>query len=133
MSTHREIERSAAVRDYCPALALAFASIATIRIRNQATIGGNLAHADPAQDPPPMLMALGAVIEITGPHGARTWPVDELFVDEALLVEDAALREQVWDRVVESEKKRDPEKKGVAFLLRVDRARQGRDVIQQRG
>ncbi|HVR88276.1 MAG TPA: FAD binding domain-containing protein, partial [Candidatus Limnocylindria bacterium] len=81
MSTHREIERSAAVRDYCPALALAFASIATIRIRNQATIGGNLAHADPAQDPPPMLMALGAAIEITGPHGARTSPVGELFVD----------------------------------------------------
>lgn len=81
MSTHRELERSAAVRDYCPALAVAFASIATIRIRNQATIGGNLAHADPAQDPPPMLMALGAAIEITGPNGARTSPVDELFVD----------------------------------------------------
>ncbi|HVR88331.1 MAG TPA: pyridoxamine 5'-phosphate oxidase family protein [Candidatus Limnocylindria bacterium] len=55
------------------------------------------------------------------------------FYGEALLVEDAALREQVWDRVVESEKKSDPEKKGAAFLIRVDRVRQGRDVIQQRG
>lgn len=55
------------------------------------------------------------------------------FYGEAILVEDPALREQVWDRVIESERKNDPEKKGVAFLIRVDRVRQGRDVIQQRG
>ncbi len=81
MNTHRDIERSPLVRDHCPALARAFASIATIRIRNQATIGGNLAHADPAQDPPPMLMALGADIELTGPQGPRRVPIDEFFVD----------------------------------------------------
>ncbi len=58
--THRAIERSQEVARYCPALTRTFASVATVRVRNQATIGGNLAHADPAQDPPPMLIALGA-------------------------------------------------------------------------
>src|SRR5207244_5161453 len=48
LTTHRQAERSAAVADYCPALADTFARVATVRIRNQATIGGNLAHADPA-------------------------------------------------------------------------------------
>ena len=81
MTTHRQVETSALVAAYCPALARTFASIATVRIRNQATIGGNLAHADPAQDPPPMLMALDAVVEITGPAGERTSTLDTFFRD----------------------------------------------------
>src|SRR6185436_16145112 len=68
------------VRAYCPALAETFGHVATVRIRNQATVGGNLAHADPAQDPPPMLIALGAQIVLQGPAGARTLPLDEFFV-----------------------------------------------------
>jgi len=80
-TTHREIERSADVARYCPALARTFASVATVRVRNQATVGGNLAHADPAQDPPPMFMALGAEVVIASAQGERTMPVDELFVD----------------------------------------------------
>jgi carbon-monoxide dehydrogenase medium subunit len=79
--THRAIERSADVARYCPALTRTFASVATVRVRNQATLGGNLAHADPAQDPPPMLMALGAGVVATSATGERTIPVDELFVD----------------------------------------------------
>jgi aerobic carbon-monoxide dehydrogenase medium subunit len=79
--THRAIERSADVARYCPALTRTFASVATVRVRNQATVGGNLAHADPAQDPPPMLIALGAEVVATSPAGERTIPVDELFVD----------------------------------------------------
>jgi len=79
--THRAIERSADVARYCPALTRTFASVATIRVRNQATLGGNLAHADPAQDPPPMLMALGAEVVATSRAGERTIPVDDLFVD----------------------------------------------------
>jgi len=79
--THREIERSADVARYCPALTRTFASVATVRVRNQATVGGNLAHADPAQDPPPMFMALGAEVVIASAQGERTMPVDELFVD----------------------------------------------------
>lgn len=81
LATHREIEGSALVREYCAALAEAFAHVATPRIRAQATIGGSLAHADPAQDPPPMLMALGAAAVLERASGRRTLPVEELFVD----------------------------------------------------
>ena len=79
--THREAERSPEVRAHCAALAETFGRVATIRIRNQATVGGNLAHADPAQDPPPMLMALGAEVLIGSRDRARTAAVDELFTD----------------------------------------------------
>src|SRR5688572_27876039 len=79
--THRAIERSADVARYCPALTRTFASVATVRVRNQATLGGNLAHADPAQDPPPMLIALGASVVATSRAGERSIPVDDLFVD----------------------------------------------------
>ncbi len=81
LATHREAEKSAAVQRYCPALAETFSRVATIRIRNQATIGGNLVHADPAQDPPPMLMALGGEVGLAGPNGQRVLPLDEFFVD----------------------------------------------------
>jgi len=79
--THREIERSDDVARYCPALTRTFASVATVRVRNQATLGGNLAHADPAQDPPPMLIALGAEVVAASSTGERTISVDALFVD----------------------------------------------------
>lgn len=82
LTTHRQVETAPEVGAWEPALAAAFGSIATIRIRNQATIGGNLAHADPSQDPPPILVALAAEVKIVGPGGARrTLPVESLFVD----------------------------------------------------
>jgi carbon-monoxide dehydrogenase medium subunit len=55
--------------------------VATVRVRNQATIGGNLAHADPAQDPPPMLIALGAEVAAVSQAGERAIPVEDLFLD----------------------------------------------------
>ena len=79
--THRAIEHSAEVERFCPAITRTFASVATVRVRNQATLGGNLAHADPAQDPPPMLMALGAEVVATSTQGDRVIAVDDLFVD----------------------------------------------------
>lgn len=81
LTTHRQAERSPDVQGYSAALAQAFAQVATVRIRNQATVGGNLAHADPAQDPPPMLMALGAEVLVSGSRGERRVPIDDLFVD----------------------------------------------------
>ena len=81
MATHREAERSADLRAFSAALATAFASVATVRIRNQATVGGNLAHADPAQDPPPMLAALGASVTAASPRGERSVAVEDLSVD----------------------------------------------------
>ena len=81
LTTHRQAERAAEVQAYCPALADTFARVATVRIRNQATVGGNLAHADPAQDPPPMLMALGGSARVASSSGSRSIPLDEFFVD----------------------------------------------------
>jgi aerobic carbon-monoxide dehydrogenase medium subunit len=81
LTTHRQAERSADVNAYCPALADTFARVATVRIRNQATVGGNLAHADPAQDPPPMLMALDAQAVVYSRTGQRRIPLDKFFVD----------------------------------------------------
>lgn len=80
--THREAEVSPLVREHCAALAETFAHVATIRIRNQGTVGGNLAHADPAQDPPPMLLALDAAVRVAGAGGAeRTVALDGFFTD----------------------------------------------------
>ena len=77
--THAEIERSALVERFFAPLARTFGAVATVRIRNQATIGGNLAHADPASDPPPMLMALDAQIVVAS-HGAiRTIAAADFF------------------------------------------------------
>src|SRR5260221_3262936 len=82
LATHREIERSAIVRAHHAAITDTFARIATVRIRHQATVGGNLAHADPAQDPPPTLIAFDASVTVAGVNGARrVFSVEELFVD----------------------------------------------------
>jgi carbon-monoxide dehydrogenase medium subunit len=79
-TTIREVELSSLVRDRAPGLAEAAGHVATVRIRNQATVGGNLVHADPNQDLPPMLMVHDAVARITGPAGERSVPVTDLFL-----------------------------------------------------
>jgi carbon-monoxide dehydrogenase medium subunit len=79
LATHREVESSSLVRRRLPVLAETFHHVATIRIRNMATVGGGLAHADPNQDPPPTLIALGATAKATSPNGSRTIPLDEFF------------------------------------------------------
>jgi carbon-monoxide dehydrogenase medium subunit len=81
LTTHREVELSPELSGYCPALSATFGHVATVRIRNQGTVGGNLAHADPAQDPPPMLMALDAEVTLTSRSGQRRVPLDAFFVD----------------------------------------------------
>jgi aerobic carbon-monoxide dehydrogenase medium subunit len=80
MATIRDVETAALVRDLAPGLAEAASHVATVRIRNQATVGGNLVHADPNQDLPPMLMVHDAVARIRGPEGVREVPVTELFL-----------------------------------------------------
>jgi aerobic carbon-monoxide dehydrogenase medium subunit len=79
LATHREVESSSLVRRRLPVLAETFHHVATIRVRNMATVGGGLAHADPNQDPPPTLIALGATAKATSPNGSRTIPLDEFF------------------------------------------------------
>jgi len=81
LCTHREAETSAVVKERIPVLAETFRRVATVRIRHMATVGGALAHADPNQDPPVTLLALGARVQIRGAGGARELPVDEFFRD----------------------------------------------------
>jgi carbon-monoxide dehydrogenase medium subunit len=79
--THREAEVSPLVGERARVLAETLRHVATIRIRNVGTLGGNLAHADPNQDPPATLIALGAAVELAGRQGTRSVPVDEFFTD----------------------------------------------------
>jgi carbon-monoxide dehydrogenase medium subunit len=79
--THRQAETSPIVADASPLLVRTLNHVATIRIRNAGTVGGNLAHADPNQDPPVTLIAHGATISLTGPDGVRSMPVEDFFVD----------------------------------------------------
>jgi carbon-monoxide dehydrogenase medium subunit len=79
--THAEIERSALVRRFFAPLAQTFGHVATVRIRNQATIGGNLVHADPASDPPPMLIAMDAEIIVARRGGVRSIAAGDFFRD----------------------------------------------------
>jgi carbon-monoxide dehydrogenase medium subunit len=79
--THREVETSPLVREWIPILAETFRRVASVRIRHMATVGGALAHADPNQDPPVTLIALGARVGIRGAGGDRDLPVEEFFRD----------------------------------------------------
>lgn len=81
LSPLRRIERHPVVLEHAPAVASAVAQVATVRVRNQATIGGNLVHADPAQDPPPVLLVHDADVVLRGPSGDRVVPLVDFFVD----------------------------------------------------
>ncbi len=80
-TTHAEIAGSALVRKSCPVLAEAAAQIGDLQVRNRGTIGGSIAHADPAADFPTVLVALGATVLARGPKGARKIPAEKFFVD----------------------------------------------------
>ncbi len=81
LCSQRQVENSPLVKDHLPLLAETIARVATPRIRNMATIGGGLVNGDPNQDPPPSLIALGASVELVASSGARTVPVEGLFLD----------------------------------------------------
>jgi len=81
LATHGALARSESVRRHAPALAATFAAVATVRIREQATLGGNLAHADPAQDPPVTLLALDGVVVAKSRFAERRIPLDAFFAD----------------------------------------------------
>ncbi len=81
LATQRAVEKSALVKKHTPLLAEAYRRVATVRIRNVATVGGGIAHADPAMDPPPSLLILGASVTLMSSKGERTVPLAELYVD----------------------------------------------------
>ena len=87
-TTHAEIAGSPEVKAGCPVLAEAAAEIGDIQVRNRGTIGGSLAHADPAADFPTVMVALGASLSAAGPTGSREIPAEGFFKD--LLTTDLA-------------------------------------------
>lgn len=76
LATHDSIASSQTVRETVPALAELCGSIANARVRNSGTLGGNLCFAEPRADPPVLLAALGAVVDLYSAHGARRLPVE---------------------------------------------------------
>jgi aerobic carbon-monoxide dehydrogenase medium subunit len=81
LTTHAEIESSDLLRGRCPLLSETAAEIGDVQVRNRGTIGGSLAHADPAADYPASILALDARIIATSSSGKRTIPASEFFVD----------------------------------------------------
>ena len=79
LTTHYAIESSAVVKSKCPVLAQVAAQIGDPMVRNMGTIGGSLAHADPAADYPAAIIALGAEMVAEGPKGKRTIKADDFF------------------------------------------------------
>ena len=75
------LEASDLVRSKYPILADTAAVIADPLVRNLATVGGNLAHGDPANDHPATMLALGASVVATGPKGERVIPIEDFFTD----------------------------------------------------
>jgi len=79
MASLRALERSAQVKAGWPAITRTLRTLSNVRVRNVATVGGALAHADPHMDLPPLMMALNAEATISGPAGERRVPVEALY------------------------------------------------------
>jgi aerobic carbon-monoxide dehydrogenase medium subunit len=79
MTRHAELAASAAVRERAPLLAEAARHVGHAAIRNQGTLGGSVAHADPAAELPAALVALDARVQVTGPRGSRSIAARDFF------------------------------------------------------
>src|SRR5215470_16586769 len=77
--TIREAENSSVVRNKHPTLARTFGKVGNVRVRNAATVAGNLSEADYASDPPCLLVALRARVKATSVKGDREIPLTEFF------------------------------------------------------
>jgi len=78
LATLTAFEKSPVIRKEAPVITRTLQTLSNVRVRNVATVGGHLAHADPHMDLPPVLIALGARVAIVGPRGERTIPLGEL-------------------------------------------------------
>jgi carbon-monoxide dehydrogenase medium subunit len=81
MTTHYEIESSVLLRSKCPLLAEAAGHIGDVQVRNMGTIGGSLAHADPAADYPAALFALEAKVRLVNKGSERTLALEDYLLD----------------------------------------------------
>jgi aerobic carbon-monoxide dehydrogenase medium subunit len=96
MTPLRSLEKSEAVRNGWPVIARTLRTLSNVRVRNVATVGGALAHADPHMDLPPLLAALGARAVVLGRNGERTLPVEDLY---AGYLENTLKREELITQV----------------------------------
>lgn len=129
--THRAVEFSEMVKDNCEVLSDAAAKIGDPSVRNRGTIGGNLAHADPAADYPALVQSLGAEIHVLGKSGDRTIASDDFFTGlfETALTDDEIITRVDFPVLDEStgaayEKFRHPASRlavvGVAAMVKID-------------
>lgn len=81
MTTHYMVESSSLLQEKVPILPAAATVIGDVQVRNRGTIGGSIAHADPAGDFPAVAVALDAQLKVVGPRGERTIGAREFFVD----------------------------------------------------
>jgi carbon-monoxide dehydrogenase medium subunit len=81
LTTHYAIESDGSLKTKCPLLTEAAAMIGDPQVRNLGTMGGSLAHADPAADWPAVVLVLGAELKAVGPKGTRTIKADDFFKD----------------------------------------------------
>jgi aerobic carbon-monoxide dehydrogenase medium subunit len=79
MTTFSELEHSPEIACRLPVIARTMKTLANVRVRNVATVGGNLAHADPHLDLPPVWFALEAKIKVVGRGGDQVMPVENIF------------------------------------------------------
>ena len=78
-TTHAEIANSSILAEHCPMMCAAAKEIGDIQVRNKGTIGGSIAHADPAADWPAVLLAADANVNIQNANGKRTVDIDQFF------------------------------------------------------
>ncbi|MBC8163038.1 MAG: xanthine dehydrogenase family protein subunit M, partial [Roseiflexaceae bacterium] len=81
MATYSAITEHAELRAACGVLAEVCAQIGDIQVRNRGTIGGSLAHSDPAADLPALALALDAMMTVQGPNGSREIAAGDMFVE----------------------------------------------------
>ena len=80
-TTHYQLESSDLLKQICPLLPECAKSIGDVQVRNKGTIGGSIAHSDPAGDWPAAVLALDADLVLVGPNGERTVKAEDFFVD----------------------------------------------------
>ena len=97
MATLSAIEHAPELSKFAPVLRQTLHTLSNVRVRNVATIGGHLAHADPHMDLPPVLIALGADVVVTGRKGERRVPVQDLYAGyyETVLARDELISEVI--------------------------------------
>ncbi|MFO7572730.1 MAG: xanthine dehydrogenase family protein subunit M [Gaiellaceae bacterium] len=95
LTRHRDVAASDALREHCPIMAHAAGQVGDPQVRHRGTIGGSLAHGDPASDLPAVVLALGGVLVARGPSGDRAIPAPDFFtgVFETALAPDELLVE----------------------------------------